>query len=351
MSRARNNSQGMYDQVQYLNGGQLAGFRNRLLNGDMRVAQRGASGTLSSTPSYLSVDRWQAVQYPTAAGIFSQVQIQQQGFLYAAKLGRTSGSTNTSYLYLVQALESLNSVSLAGQTVTLSFYAKAGANFSSSGNNVTVQLYTGTGFDQSAASIGAWTGNAIPINTTQAITTTLTRYSFTTTLAGTISQVAPFISYVPTGTAGADDNLYITGIQLEVGSFATPFEHRPFGTELAMCQRYFYQAPVNASPCTGPVNGISITFDFPATMRAVPSLIHGLTDAAFNGGGPGTNQWAIVNPGVAYATKSAGTLTPSLTLTQSSGTISFYGMTLSVVGAVTSTGLGTAQYAQFSAEL
>ena len=226
-------------QMASVNGGQLAGLRNRIINGDMRVAQRGTTGALTTVYTYISVDRFAGAQSTAANGVLAQVAASLDGFQYAAKIGRTATSTNTGAIILRSALETANSVSLQGQQVTLSFYAKAGANFSAASSNITAQLFTGTGTDQSVSTMNTWTGSANPISTATAITTSWVRYSFTATLSSTATQVGITVFYTPVGTAGADDNLYVTGVQLEVGPVATPFEQRPIGMELALCQRYF----------------------------------------------------------------------------------------------------------------
>ena len=75
------------------------------------------------------------------------------------------------------------------------------------------------------------------------------------------------IGYTPTGTAGADDNIYITGVQLEKGS-ATSFDYRPYGTELALCQRYYQNSyDIGTAPATATTVG----------MRAIGFAISGVT--------------------------------------------------------------------------
>jgi hypothetical protein len=217
--------------------------KNRVINGAMNIAQRGTTYALTNAVNYGSVDRWAFYQSGTANGIANQVASGLTGFQYAIKMGRNSGATTTGVVQCVQPFETANSVDLQGQIVTFSFYAKAGANFSATSNNITYAVYTGTGTDQSAVlqAAGSWTGILTPILGTQAITTTWTRYTFTGTIASTATQVGVGMYYTPTGTAGADDNLYITGVQLELGSVATTFSRNAstLQGELAACQRYY----------------------------------------------------------------------------------------------------------------
>lgn len=232
-----------------LNGGQFGGLRNLIINGDMRVAQRGTSGALTTAYTYLSIDRFAATQSGTASGVFAQVAAGLSGFSYAAKIGRTAASSNLGNLSIRSALETVNSVSMQGQQVTFSFYAKAGANYSAPSSSLVPLLYTSTGTDQSVDTFNSWTGAATPINTSTVITTSWVRYSFTGAIPSSTTQIGIAIIYQPTGTAGADDNLYITGIQVEVGSVATPFENIPYNLSLGMCQRYYEKSfPTATAP-------------------------------------------------------------------------------------------------------
>jgi hypothetical protein len=255
-------------------------LKNRLINGGMDIWQRGTTFSLLSSYAYGSADRWLMAFGGVASnnGIGNQVASGLTGFQYALKIGRNSGVTSNGQLIAVQALETVNSIPLAGQTVTLSFYAKAGANFSGNAyGGVGAIVYTGTGTDQAASSIGSWTGSASPISGTQTVTTSWVRYSFTGTISSTATQVGVFLYYNTSGTAGADDNLYITGVQLEVGSTATPFERRLYNQELANCQRYYWQ--INSAYngfyfsgfCTS-TTSFRGTLQFPQTMRANPTF-------------------------------------------------------------------------------
>lgn len=322
-------------------------FRNKIINGDFRVAQRGvgAAGNLTTSLTYLSVDRWVGSMPTSAAGTLSQVA-GSNGFQYFAKLGRTSGSALTNQLIMATALESVNSIPLQSQSVTLSFYVKAGTNFS--GSNLIIQCYTGTGTDQAAASMGSWTGTAYGLNTTQAITTSLTRYSFTFAL-GTISQVGIVFAYTPTGTAGADDNIYITGVQLEQGITATPFEVLPYQVQLAHCQRYYFRHFPNVNGAqllpycwaTSATNAYG-QLQYPVPMRTAPTALEQSGTAADYRVTFGTTT--TVCSAVPTFT-AANTLLAEVTLTTASG------LTLGQAGMCLAAAASSAGYFGWSAEL
>jgi hypothetical protein len=225
--------------------GQIGGRRNALINGQMQCWQRGTAFSGIANGLTYTADRWVAF---VAAGA-AQAQVNQdtsvpEGFRYSLEFGRASGETDEVFQYVCQLLETQDSLQFANKKVTFSFYAKAGANFSAASSLITVKVSTGTGTDESSATFSGgpaagFTGNAVIVNATQAITTTWTRYTFTGTVSASATQIAVAIGYDPVGTAGADDNFYITGCQLEEGSQATPFEHRSFGEEFDLCLRYY----------------------------------------------------------------------------------------------------------------
>ena len=246
------------------------GFRNRIINGDMRIDQRSSGASYAITSSlYGSCDRWGSLA--GANGVWSQQRVStgSTDFPFAMRVQRTAGSTSTATVYIGQIIETTNCADLAGKSVTLSFDAIAGANFSSSGSVITCQVYAGTGSDQGWTSLnsGSWSGFAISISASQAITTTKTRYSFTGSIPAGTNEIAVRFDVAGTGTAGANDWFQITGVQLEAGLTATEFERRPIGTELALCQRYFQTSSffvVNASAYSN--------YYFKATMRIAPTV-------------------------------------------------------------------------------
>jgi hypothetical protein len=157
------------------------------------------------------------------------------------KIQRDSGNTSTSPIYLSQSVESVNSIPFAGKTVTLSFYAKAGANFSASGSNLSLTFASGTGTDQNF--VLAVTGQNNFYNGSVNISTTLQRFTFTGNVPSNATQLGFYIGHTPVGTAGADDSFTIERVQLEVGQTATPFRRNANSIqgELAACQRYYYR--------------------------------------------------------------------------------------------------------------
>jgi hypothetical protein len=230
----------------YTNEG-LGGFtyRNRIINGDMKIDQRNNGAALAagtSAAGAYTMDRWASY---TGTGSIWQLQRVNTGnldFPFAMRAQRIAGQTSTNAIYYAQIVESVNTHGLAGQTVTLSFYVTAGSNYSG-GSSFGFQLLNGTGTDEGMSSMnsGTWTGAAYP-GTTLTPTTTRTRITFTTTLGVNVREIAVRFYWAGAGTAGANDFVDITGVQLELGSSTTPFEYRTIGTELSLCHRYFYQS-------------------------------------------------------------------------------------------------------------
>ena len=205
-------------------------FRNKIINGDMRIDQRnaGAAATIAANAVSYIVDRF-FVFSGTNSSTAQRVSTSNANLPFA--LRATAGS-NVTQINIGQRLESSNIYDLIGQTVTLSFYA-------SSPTVTTLGLYIYT--PNSADNYGAGTTSFFINNNNFNISNTLTRYTYTFVMPAAAANglgvevytsVAP--SYLPVGT-----NLQITGVQLEAGPTATPFEYRPIGTELALCQRYF----------------------------------------------------------------------------------------------------------------
>ena len=196
---------------------------NAVINGGFDIWQRGTSSTITDW-GYVP-DRWfvyrggantTAVSRQATGDTTNLPNIQ-----YCARVGRTSGSTTTASIYLAQSVETVNSIPFVGKTVTLSFYARKGADFSSTSNALTFAIDTGTGTDQN--NILSYTGLAQPGTGTATLTSTWQRFSCTGTIATNVTEIGMRLYYTPTGTAGTNDYFEITGVQLEVGSVATPF--------------------------------------------------------------------------------------------------------------------------------
>lgn len=215
----------------------ISGFRNAIINGGMNIWQRGSGGIVPTSTQPYSADRWESYRDGYATGLAVYRPSGPTGIQYAARVQRDAGNTSTASIAFGQPIETANSVRFIGKTVTLSFYARSGANFSSASSLLSVFLATGTGTDQNFRN--GFTGRVNVISSSATLTTSWQRFTYTGTIGSGISQVGVQFSYTPVGTAGAADHFEITGVQLEEGTIATPFEQRPIGTELALCQRYY----------------------------------------------------------------------------------------------------------------
>jgi hypothetical protein len=253
----------------------LGGFRNRVINGGFDIWQRSTDATTVGADQYVAMDRWRT---RTAAGggslRASRVLSGLPGTTYCARIQRTASNTNTGSLQIINTFESVNSIPLAGSPITFSFYARSGANYSPTSSILRAIINTGTGTDQYWLS---FTGSSNLIDQNVTLTTTWQRFTYTATPASNISQFSVIFEMNPTGTAGANDYYEITGVQLEAGSQVTPFEQRPFGTELSLCQRYYQRN--NAFGAYGHMaNGwgtstsnVRVLFPYFVRMRSTPS--------------------------------------------------------------------------------
>jgi hypothetical protein len=253
------------------------GFRNRIINGDMRIDQRSGGNAYAITTSlYGSCDRWASLA--GANGVWTQQRVAtgSTDFPFATRVQRVAGSTSTAGGYVGQVIETANCQDLAGQTITVSYYATAGANFSSTSSLIYPTIDIGTGSDQGWASLNSatWTGYTAISSSTQAITTTRTRYSITVVVPAGTNEIAIRFAAIGTGTAGANDWFQITGVQLEVGSNATEFERRSIATEVALCRRYYLVLSMGATRSPyGWAGGAGAMNSQPyGAMRSQPSI-------------------------------------------------------------------------------
>ena len=277
----------------YISAANTFGFKNRLMNGTMAIDQRnaGAAFNVPNSSGYGSCDRWASIAGAGSVWTMQRVATGNLDFPFALRVKRTAASTSTSAMYWGQIIETNNCQDLAGQTVTFSFYATAGANFSGSGSILLTELWTGTGTDQGWTSLGSatWTGQTALIGNSTVITSTRTKYSFTVTLGASVSEIAIRWYYSGVGTAGAADHVDITGVQLEKGTVASSFDYRPHTTELQLCQRYYYRT--TSLPLGYIINVADLyagLVKFPVTMRTTPTLDSTGNSWAVTGGSAGT---------------------------------------------------------------
>jgi len=206
----------------------------------MDIWQRGTSFAFTSPGVAYTADRWLGRHLGTNV-TYSQQTSGLTGIQYGLRVQRPVSTTGVNDQQIYYQFETPDSYRFAGQTVTLSFYAKAGANFSATSSLLGCGIYSGTGTNQNITS-GAYTGQVTVASDTKTLTTSYQRFSITGTVGSTATQIAIILGSTPTGTAGANDWYEITGVQLEYGSVATSFKRSAGGNiqqELAACQRYF----------------------------------------------------------------------------------------------------------------
>jgi hypothetical protein len=202
-------------------------LRNRLINGDMSVYQRG-SVSATTTGAY-TLDRWFVTPTGATVTVTQSTSVVPTGFADSLNVAGAASVTNVS---VRQRIESVNTQDLAsGVQVTVSGWIRQSTG--SAVTTATIALAAPTALDNYTSTTSAATTYTLP----SIPNATWTTFSNTFTL--TASCVNGLQVTIALGTGLTTGSFNLTGLQLEVGSVATPFERRQYGQELMLCQRYY----------------------------------------------------------------------------------------------------------------
>ncbi len=299
------------------------GRKNMVVNGDMRISQR--YGTSENTPenNKLTLDQ---MRYDVSQG--SKLKVQQvtdapAGFSHSMKvtsLAATSPGVND-YFLLQNFIEGNNTERLGwgtsdAQTVTLSFYVKSSITGTHAcgirnkdynrGNTQTYTINNANTWEKKTVTFpgdttGTWeTGieAGLKINFDLGSGSNFQAASTGTWLATNDFITSDSVKVIGTNAA----TWYITGIQLETGKLATPFEHRSFAEELALCQRYFFRLKAASNYSAYGIGGAYsstqavVLIYFPVPMRALPIFTKAGNDSIYYdkvGGGSNFTNFSI----------------------------------------------------------
>ena len=298
------------------------GFKNRIINGQMQIAQRATSATITAgstiAAGYSTVDRFYA--YCTGANVTAA---QVAGTGATKNRLQITGAASVTAVGIGQRIEALNSYDMAGSTSTLSvdisnsllttvtwtaYYANTTDTFGTLASPTRTQIATGT----------------------FTVTSTLTRYSTQISIPAAATTGIEVVFTIGAQTSGT----WVVGdIQLEKGSTATSFDYRPYGTELALCQRYCMAWRIDGSAqqyiAVGQAYNTStaiFTIPQPVTPRVTPT---GIVTSAASGFG-------------SLTTTAGGSTGSALTFNSSSNMALTFLYT--ATGAFTTAGSATALY-------
>ena len=332
--------------------GFVNGERNLIINGAMQVSQKGTSAVAVPNGGTSTVDRMKF--YESTGGAYTSEQSSDvpagQGFSKSIKLACTTADSSIGAAEIAtmsqviegQNLQRLNYGTSDAKTITLSFWVKSNKT-----GIYTIAIYKhaggGTAYgcpvEYTISSANTWEKKTITVTPTAGSTTLITNsagaiidsngagievhwglawgsnYNSTnnTWSASGFYSTSNQVNWLDS----TSNNFYITGIQLEVGTNASDFEHRSFGDELAACQRYFTRIPRidGSSANTEIANGMGNAtnnflgvISFPTEMRANPTLTASGSFRVFNGGtlnptaGPSRSSSSTVSMGISVAT-------------------------------------------------
>ena len=270
-------------------------MKNRIINGAMVISQRNGTTvtTITNGADFFGPDRWK--YYRDVGGTFTTTQSSTApaGYVYSMLTTASTGASPSAAQlnFFQQIVEGLNITDLGwgtanAQTVTLSFWVRSSITgtytigISNDGlNRAYVATYTissANTWEQKTITIpgdtsGTWlTTNGSGIRVYWDLGSG-SNYNLTAGTWGGTWGLRTSGSTTWGATTGA--TFYLTGVQLEVGSSATQFEWRPYGTELALCQRYFQKVTDIAVRVFGqPTNGFRLPNYYKVTMRANPTV-------------------------------------------------------------------------------
>jgi len=279
--------------------------RNMIINGAMNVAQRSTSvsGLGADANAYQTVDRWRFLTGNTAGRYtLSQATDAPSGFGFSTKIDVTTADTSIAageYFFFRQLLEGqdlqqLNKGTSDAKKITVSFFVKGNANATylveledADNSRLNSQTFNVTSsWTKIVKTFTADTTGALDNDNANSFNLGFWLHAGSTFTSGT--HAAGWLSNATTGNRvpssntsifdSTDREFYITGIQMEIGEYATPFEHKTFGQDLAECQRYYFKFLEGNNQEIGvgwyySSSHISFMFQYPTTMRATPTGI------------------------------------------------------------------------------
>lgn len=294
-------------------------FKNRIINGAMVIDQRNAGASFAQTNGAYNLDRWYGISF-TGGATTGKYTVQQNagsvtppvGFSkYLGITSSTATSTSSSDIYLIsQPIEGYNIADLNwgtvnAKTVTLSFWVYSSATGTFGGALKGGQNYP---FTYTISAANTWEYKTVTITGS----TSGTWQSTNNSGVEVVFQLQVGSSYTATAGSWTSSTLYgasgcvnllnnsgatfyITGVMLEVGTQATTFDYRSIGTELQLCQRYYWKVSGDGASIGGFGSGqcansttANIIFSYPVTMRTAPTISLGGTYTVNFGGGNST---------------------------------------------------------------
>lgn len=291
-------------------------LRNRIINGDMRIDQRnaGASVTINAAINTYVLDRWFGVGQATD-GVFTlaRTTVGLSGFTHSAVVNVTTAdaSVGATQAYAVAQKIEGNNVSdfsfgtASAKTITLSFWIYSSVSGTFGGAIANEAHNRSCPFSYTISATNTWEYKTVTIpgdtgGTWVTDSNSAMRVIFSvgagSTYKGTAGTWAATTYWSATGTTDHISTLsaqvYLTGVQLEAGTVATPFERRQYGQELALCQRYFQTGSITAISYAASGFNIGGTCSYKVTMRAAPTV----TQAA--------NNYLLTQSGITATTSS-----------------------------------------------
>jgi hypothetical protein len=290
------------------------GFKSRIINGAMVIDQRNAGASVTPVDGQYLTDRWRYGASQTGKLTFQQNAgsvTAPVGFNNYSGLTSTSAYsiTSTDLFLFAQRIEGFNFADLGfgtanAKTVTISFWVRSSLTGTFGGGLANSDFTRNYPFSYTISSANTWEQKTIIVagditgtwvGATNGLGANLsfglgvgTTYSGTANAwTGTSNMLVPTGSVSVVGTNGA--TFYITGVQLEKGSTATSFDYRPYGTELVLCQRYYWKSQAGNSYSafgSGMANSstqASIYVKYPVTMRTTPTFAFSGTINCYSG--------------------------------------------------------------------
>jgi hypothetical protein len=300
-------------------------MRNRIINGNMVIDQRnaGASVSFATGTNGYALDRWYIDNATDGAFTIEQVEDAPAGFYQSLKLTVTTADASigaTQDSVIGQRIEGLNVNDLgfgtaSASTVTISFWVKSSLTGTFGGSLMNSAYTRAYPFSFTISSANTWEQKSVTIagdtsgtwlNTNGVGMRLSISMAAGSSYSGTANAWASSLLLQPTGstnvigTSGA--TFYVTGVQLEAGTTATPFETRPYGMELALCQRYFQLQSAGVSGVCSNTTDFIAAISFTCVMRSQPTA----SCPALRISDVYTNAWVQSSPSAALRTASVG---------------------------------------------